>query len=120
MAEQYRGRAQFFVVYIKEAHPSDDWRNRVNDRLRYIKDPRTFFERCQAASTCMSDLEVRIPCLVDDIENTAARAYKGWPDRLFIIDRDGVIAYTGDPGPFGFLPNEMEAELKAIVEPAGP
>jgi hypothetical protein len=113
MAETYRGQAQFFVVYIKEAHPSDDWATRINKKLTYVKDPTTFFERARVANTCVTDLDISIPCLVDDMENTAAREYKGWPDRLYIVGKDGNIAYTGGPGPFGFLPAEMEEALKA-------
>ena len=113
MYAQYKGVAQFFIVYIKEAHPSDDWANRVNPRLKYIKDPTNLFERFQVANTCVRDLEVSIPCLVDDMENSTARSYKAWPDRLFVIGKDGRIAYTGGPGPEGFLPHEMEKELRA-------
>lgn len=112
MYEEYKDRAQFLIVYIKEAHPSDDWANRVNDRVKYIKDPTTFQERYQVANTCISDLEISIPCLIDDMENTAARAYKGWPDRLFVVAKDGTIAYAGGPGPGGFLPREMETALR--------
>ena len=111
MYKEYKDRAQFLIIYIKEAHPSDDWANRVNQRLKYIKDPTTLFERFQVANSCLSDLKVSIPCLVDDMKNTAARAYKGWPDRLFVVGKDGRIAYTGKPGPHGFLPHEMERAL---------
>lgn len=119
MYSKYRRDAQFLIVYIKEAHPSDDWANRVNSRLKYIKDPTTFFERAQVASTCVSDLKVSIPCLVDDMDNTAARAYKAWPDRLYVVGRDGKIVYTGGPGPGGFLPHEMEAALKKELARGG-
>ncbi len=112
MAKRYKGKAQFFVIYIKEAHPSDDWASQVNPRLTYIKDPETFYERSQVANTCMSDLDIDIPCLVDDMDNTAARAYKGWPDRMFVVGADGLLKYVGEPGPFGFLPSEMEEALK--------
>lgn len=112
MYEQYKNDAQFLIVYIKEAHPSDDWATKVNPRLKYIKDPTTVFERYQVANTCVSDLKIKIPCLIDDTENSAARAYKGWPDRLFIVGKNGKIAYASGPGPGGFMPHEMEIELK--------
>lgn len=112
MYEQYKNDAQFLIVYIKEAHPSDDWATKVNPRLKYIKDPTTVFERYQVANTCVSDLKIKIPCLIDDMENSAARAYKGWPDRLFIVGKNGKIAYASGPGPSGFMPHEMEIELK--------
>ena len=111
MVERYEGRAQFLIVYIKEAHPSDDWASRIDAHARYIQDPATAFERAQVANTCMSDLDVSIPCVMDDMENSTARAYRGWPDRLFVVGTDGRLAYVGDPGPMGFLPREMEQAL---------
>jgi alkylhydroperoxidase family enzyme len=33
------------------------------------------------------------------------------PDRLYVIDRDGKVAYKGGRGPFGFKTNEMEQAL---------
>ena len=44
-----------------------------------------------------------------DFERAAA-------DRLFVIGKDGKIAYSGGPGPSGFLPHEMEAALKKELE----
>ena len=39
MYAEYGDVAQFLVIYIKEAHPADDWPMRVNPRLKFIKDP---------------------------------------------------------------------------------
>ena len=112
MQEKYADRVQFLVVYIKEAHPADDWPIPVSKRIRYVKDPETIFERFQVASTCVRDLDISIPCLIDDMENTAARAYKGHPDRLYVVGKDGKIAYHGGPGPMGFKPAHMEQALR--------
>ncbi len=115
MAKTYENEAQFLIVYIKEAHPSDDWASRVNSKISYIKDPTSYFERAQVANTCMAQLEINLPCLVDNMENQTARAYRAWPDRLFVVDKDGKLSYVGKPGPFGFLPREMEEVLKNEV-----
>lgn len=119
MAATYKDLAQFLVIYIKEAHPADDWPMRVNRRLKFIKDPTNAFERFQVASTCVSDLKISIPCLIDDMENTAARAYKGHPDRLYVVGKDGTIVYRGGPGPMGFKPKDMEKALVAELEKIG-
>ncbi len=119
MAAKYEDVAQFLVVYIKEAHPADDWPMRVNPRLKYIKDPTSIFERFQVASTCVADLKISIPCLVDDMENTAARAYRGHPDRLYVVGKNGKIVYHGGPGPMGFKPAEVEKSLRAELEQLG-
>ncbi len=48
---------------------------------------------------------------MDPIENPAERLYAGWPERLYVIDEEGTIVYKGEPGPFGFHPEEVEAWL---------
>ena len=42
----------------------------------------------------------------------ANEVYAGWPERFYIIDTDGSIAYKGEPGPFGYHPEEVEEWLK--------
>ncbi len=85
---------------------------RVNKRLKFIKDPTNEFERFQVATTCVSDLNISIPCLIDDMGNGTAAAYKGHPDRLYVVGKDGKIAFHGGPGPMGFKPAVMEKALR--------
>ena len=113
MAEKYKDVAQFLIVYIKEAHPAEDWPMRVNARLKFIQDPTSEFERFQVASTCVTDLKISIPCLIDDMDNTAAIAYKGHPDRIYVVGLDGKITYRSGPGPMGFRPHEAKEALVA-------
>ena len=116
MFHEYKDRVQFFVVYIKEAHPADNWPARVNPRIQYIKDPTTLFERFQVANTCVNDLKIDIPCLIDDMENATMDAYKGWPDRLYLVGKDGRIAFRGEPGPRGFRPPVLDEAIKAELK----
>ena len=46
------------------------------------------------------------------VDNAVASAYGGWPDRLYLIRRDGRIAYQGGEGPFGFKPDELEQAIE--------
>ena len=39
-------------------------------------------------------------------------------DRLYVVDRDGRIAYKSAAGPFGFKPAEVEATLGRLLPPA--
>ena len=116
MWKKYQDRAQFLIVYIKEAHPAEDWPMRVNARLKFIQDPTSDLERLQVASTCVADLDISIPCVIDDMNNSTAAAYKGHPDRLYVVGRDGKIAYHGDPGPMGFKPSGMEMALELELD----
>lgn len=101
---------EFFLVYIREAHPSDGWAMKQNEQQGInIKDPKTLDERAQVAATACSLLKIKLPCLVDTMDDTANKAYGAWPDRLYIVDRDGKIAVAGGPGPGGFPPSVAAA-----------
>lgn len=117
MNESYKDRAHLYIVYILEAHPEDGWKVRSNERdgIKVLQ-PKTYEERAKVAGECMADLKLPIPCLVDDMKNTAQKAYAGWPDRLYVIDAEGNVAYRGDPGPRGFRPAEAEAALKKLLD----
>ena len=53
--------------------------------------------------------------LIDDMDNAVEEVYSGWPDRLYIVKKDGTIGYKGRPGPRGFDPREMEQALIGIL-----
>lgn len=50
------------------------------------------------------------------MEDSTDAAYSGWPDRLFVVDVDGKIAFRGEPGPKGFDPKAMEKALKELIK----
>ena len=102
------------IVYIREAHPEDGWVLSENREAGIaVPDPRTLAERADVATTCSFALETTIPMLVDDADDAVAAAYGGWPDRLYLIDRSGRIAYQGGEGPFGFDPDALCAAVQA-------
>jgi hypothetical protein len=114
--KDYRDRVAFHVVYIQEAHPIDAWQTESNvkdDVL--IATTKTADERYQVAGLCLTKLGIELPALVDEPDNRVERAYTGWPDRLYVIDRDGRVALKSAAGPFGFKPGDVEATLKRIL-----
>lgn len=116
LEQMYRSRksdVQFLRVYVREAHPVDDrGPSETNKKAGILlRQPKTLTERCEIAERCSTDLNLETPMVVDDIDNATGRAYGGWPDRLYIIDINGQVAYQGGPGPFAFNPREMEQSL---------
>jgi len=105
------------VVYIREAHPTDGWQTKANEEQGVkFKQPKTEKERAEVAQTCRKDLDIGIPMLMDDMKNSADEVYCGWPDRLYIVSKDGKIAYKGAVGPQGFNPREMEQALEKTLK----
>lgn len=112
--DAWRGRVEFLVVYIREAHPEDGWvlsSNREGGIA--VADPTTESERATVAETCAARMEIRMPVVLDGLDDEVARQYGGWPDRLYLVDRDGFIAFQGGEGPIGFKPDELGAAIEA-------
>ena len=108
---------RFYVVYIREAHAIDSRSPSGGGENPILEDPWTLPERREVANVCMTKLEMNeLPALVDDLDDAVSVAYAAWPDRLYLVDVEGRIAYHGGRGPFGFDPDELE---HAIVDLLG-
>lgn len=83
----------------------------VRDAVLYAN-PKSDAEREGVASACVRNLGIELPALADGVENRVEEAYTGWPDRLYVIGKDGRVKYKSRPGPFGFKPAEAEAALR--------
>jgi len=83
-----------------------------NDRVGVqTAQPKTYAERVQVAAQCHALLKPAMPLLVDEINDPTGHAYSGMPARMYVIDRQGKVAYKGGRGPFGFKVGEMEQAL---------
>ena len=78
-----------------------------------IEDPVNDLERTKVAAVCMTKMKLRpIPVVVDRIDDRANNAYRGWPDRLFLVGKDGKMAYSGGRGTGGFRPDQLEDAIR--------
>jgi Iodothyronine deiodinase len=109
----------FLVVYITEAHPSDVWQMQSNIKDNVVfASPKTEDDRAFIAGACVRKLGIEFPAVLDEFGNSTEQAYTGWPDRIYLIDAQGRVAYKSKPGPFGFKPAELEKALSRAL-PAG-
>ncbi len=97
---------------MREAHALD---SAAPAPFGLIEDPVTDAERNQVASTCVDELDLPMPALIDRIDDRVGKAYGGHPDRLYLIGRDGKVAYAGARGPRGFDPAAWAAAIEAEV-----
>lgn len=112
--KEYKGRAAMFIIYIEEAHASNGWQLPVNEKQGVVfAKPTSDAEREQVAEACVRKLNIEIPAVLDRLDNATERAYTGWPDRLYVIGKDGRILFKSSPGPFGFDVAAMESALKS-------
>ncbi len=112
LQKKYSDVVNFVIVYIKEAHPDDEWQMEDNEESGVIySQPKSTEERRELARAFIDQMDVETETLLDDIDNTAMACYAAWPERLYVIGTDGRIIYKGGMGPFYFDPDEVEELL---------
>ena len=118
--QRFGAQMVFFIIYIREAHPTDEWlvESNEHDNVLYTQ-PTTLEERTEVASACTLRLDLTIPMLIDDLDDSTDRQYYALPDRLYLIGRDGHIVYRGLPGPFGFIVAELEKAIEGYLGEGG-
>ena len=111
--ERFGDRAEFLTVYIKEAHPEDEWQMDDNeDEGVCYAQPTTLEQRAAIANDFVKRFDYRLPLVLDPIDNPAEDAFAAWPERLYVVDESGNIAYKGGTGPMNFDPDELEVWLE--------
>ena len=110
--EDYKDHADFLTIYVREAHPTDEWqmKSNVKDDVCYAQ-PKTLEQRVAIANDFTKRFKFPLPFGIDDMSNAANDAYAAWPERLYIVDESGHIAYRGGMGPFHYTPAEVREWL---------
>lgn len=118
MYQDYKDIADFRLVYINEAHAADGRSPVGYAKELGITEHTSFGERCEVASKLLDDKSLTIPTIVDGMDNRVNKAYSAWPDRVFLVRKDGRLAVAAGRGPFGFKPalDETLAWLKEYRE----
>jgi hypothetical protein len=86
----------------------------IKDKVVFAT-PRNQEERAAIAGICVRKLGIEFPAVLDEFGNSTERDYTGWPDRIYLIDASGRVAYKSKPGPFGFKPEELAAALARLT-----
>jgi len=72
-------------------------------------------ERLKNLEQCALLLQLTMPSVIDNDDNAVNQAYGAWPDRLYVIDTDGSVAFKTAPGPAGFKTPDLAAWLRNNV-----
>ena len=119
MAQIYRqckDSVEFFVVYVQEAHPTDGWQVESNVQEGVLfSQHRSYDERESVARSCSIDLHIGLPIIIEEMDNAIDEAYGAAPERLYLVDVDGNVAYHGGAGPHFFDLDEWEQAIEACA-----
>ena len=106
--KEYKDRADFAIIYLEEAHPTDGWMypavkhqivqhtemaHRVEAAKSLIQDLQEIGERVQPGLTGLAlDLP---PMFVDTMDNLASCAFGALPERLVVLGAAGESGKEG-------------------------
>jgi hypothetical protein len=80
---RYRDQGfEFFTIYVREPHPGENYGPHRN-----------FEQKLKFARDCREQDGIKTHLLVDDLEGTVHRCYGSMPNMIYIIDKNGRIAY---------------------------
>jgi hypothetical protein len=107
------------AIHVEEAHTTHGWPSKTNARegIVYAR-ARRLEERVKAGETCWTKLKIPFPMLVDPMDAQVGRTYSAWPIRVYVIDKDGKVAFKAKTGPFGFKADLVRPAFDAHLGPA--
>lgn len=114
--EELKDRVRFYCVYIQEAHPTDGRQSAQNlvDEVLY-EQPTSIEAREEVAQVCVLRLNLKMPMLLDNMSNEVDRLYAALPDRLYLIDENGVVVFRTLVGSPGFDVEAWHAAIRDYV-----
>jgi peroxiredoxin len=117
LQERYRGRVEFRLVYIREAHPQGEaWQSTVNERQGVsLPEARSETERSEHAALCRQRLAIPFEAALDAMDGKAEAAYGAFPSRAFVIDKAGKVVFTTALDEESLRPEALEAALDAAL-----
>ena len=105
------------MIYTREAHAIDGKAPNSSKGAPLVEEPGTLEERAQVAKTCVKKLDLApLKTLIDGMDDGTSEAYASFPDRLYLVGKDGKIAYAGGKGPRGFVPADLEDAVRTELK----
>lgn len=102
LESQYQGKADFYVLYTREAHPG-----------RNYGAHRNLEQKLQCAVDLREQEGVGRTILVDGVEGTLHGTYGAMPNSVYLIGTDGVVAHRADWLNPGVLKQRLDELLAA-------
>lgn len=86
VAEEFRdGDFEFFIVYVREAHPGENYPRHTS-----------WEQKLAHAEALRCEEHVQVPILVDALDGTMHADFGYLPNMIYVVNKQGVIVYRSD------------------------
>jgi len=109
----FKGKINFLLVYIAEAHAKDVWplgNHVVIESHKCIQDRQT------AAQQFISR-GCHIPIVLDSMDDEFDKAYAVWPERFFLAHKNRLVEVFFPTIEFGFDMENIKKSLEEVLVP---
>jgi hypothetical protein len=121
LVKDFGEKVHFLLLYTVEAHPKGnpspysgkEWVTPANQKAGIlVPQPTTMEERLKVARDCATSLKLKVPLVIDTLDNATWQAYGRAPNCAYLINKEGKIVAAQpwfDGGP-------LRAELARLLE----
>ena len=112
MFKTHKDTVDFKIVYIRDTHPTLGFRAPTNDRHGIARElePKDLADRERWACADRQKMACTIPVVMDTFDDRTLRAYDAFPQRMYVLDRDGKVVYCSS-GLVGF---DLDSVTRAV------
>lgn len=99
--QEFGHTVRFLFVYTQEAHPTDGW-NTPSNRAAGIMyaQPVSLEERAMVAHDWRAAYGIEDTVVLDWPENRICDDYAGEPERLYVLNAEGIVTFKSEQGPY--------------------
>ena len=106
--EKHRRDFDFYWIYVREPHATESHAPAKHIR---ITQPATILRRKSVAAQCARSVELKIPLLVDGLDDEASKAFGASFGRVYLLDRDARVLFRSEIAPLGLKLKALEKLL---------
>lgn len=120
LAKDFGDKVHFLLLYTVEAHPKGDpspyngkeWITPANQKAGILlAQPTTMEARLKLARECAASLKLKVPMVIDTLDNATWQAYGRAPNCAYLINKEGKIVAAQPWFDGGPLRKELEKLL---------
>ena len=105
LRSRFRERGvEFVVVYVEDPHPEERG-------FRDIPQAQSIEERTRYAERLITERDMEATVVVDEMDDAVSKRFGSLPNMVYVIDREGQIAYHAT----WTMPGQIESVLEELV-----